>query len=41
MGIINMVNDMAINQFVIILEFCLGMTVLAGLLLLLGRMRKG
>ena len=34
-------NDMLNNQLLIILEFCLGMTILAGLLLLLGRLRMG
>jgi predicted lysophospholipase L1 biosynthesis ABC-type transport system permease subunit len=34
-------NNMVINQLAIILEFCLGMAVLAGLLLLLGRLKEG
>jgi hypothetical protein len=34
-------NDMLNNQLLIIFEFCTGMTVLAGLLLLLGRLRQG
>jgi hypothetical protein len=34
-------NDMLNNQLLIIFEFCLGMVVLAGLLLLLGRLREG
>jgi hypothetical protein len=41
MRIINNLNNMLNNQLVIIFEFCTGMVPLAGLLLLLGRLRDG
>ena len=34
-------NDMLNSQLAIVFEFCLGITILAGLLLLLGRLRQG